>query len=650
MPPRSITYNKGTTTAPTTPLPCDLKADLTAAPMVSTSVETSSSRWLLQELPNELQVRILSYLRAHELSQVHQVNRHMANSKQLHHDIVVYCAEQVYPPKWTQGFQYQPTTATPTLVDPAAAAAKSSSSQPKKGKPRSGSFGSLEDTENVRAAKHRSGSLGSIEDGTQCMITPQKAEVAPVLYTFEHLRNMELLVVARVLSSPEPSTGYVVSKSWCKTALCWLEGQQERRNEQQQQASMEQSNKKKKVKKMMKAKSLKKSTRAATPPPNINSDITCAHNQLQHYTSTKSARARRRLLDKQAWKILKVLYPESTPLPAQSGECIQCIAESCQLQKMEHDQQEALKEQRKLPLQNPQIRRFYTRTRGVPECCLRYRHSSLDTSVKKQSDDTCPLIDGTYYVLPRSWCHGWRRYIKTGEGGGTTYSSTSVAYAPPDASALLCDAHRLALLPPHLEAYLYGESHHLFDSSFSGGLPRSPQASVPEQETLPPGQGPTQESILAMRSLGLNENEIGMQLSALRRIEARNDRYQREQRLQEEANTSASRNELLDQENYHVVEILSETEFRALIGCWAAATSVYVLRFTVQAGVVTSISATTERDSNGGPEDAASDFGVSVCRSCDATGRYQCVKGKQRCSRSGNKKNDKSRSATSLEY
>jgi hypothetical protein len=166
------------------------------------------------------------------------------------------------------------------------------------------------------------------------------------LYTFEHLRNMELLVVARVLNSPEPATGYVVSKSWCKTALCWLEGQQERRYEQQQQAlqaTLDSSNKKKKQAKKIKVKSARKSNhRAATPPPNINSDITCAHDQLQHCTSTKSARARRRLLDKQAWKILKVLYPESTPIPAQSGECIQCIAEACQIQKMEHDQQEAI--------------------------------------------------------------------------------------------------------------------------------------------------------------------------------------------------------------------------------------------------------------------------------------------------------------------
>jgi hypothetical protein len=179
---------------------------------------------------------------------------------------------------------------------------------------------------------------------------------------------------------------------------------------------------------------------------------------------------------------------------------------------------------------------------------------------------------------------------------------------------------------------------------------------------LPPGQGPTQESILAMRSLGLDEVEISRQLAALRVIEARNERLN-----QHEATTSntVSRNELLDQENYHVVEILSETEFRSLLGCWSASTSVYVLRFIVNRGIVTTVAATTERDSLmtglGQEEASRADFCISVCRNCDATGRYHCVKGKQRSTRSNNggswsnKKhhhniNDRSRPTTSLEY
>jgi hypothetical protein len=687
-------------TSPTTSTPQE--------PSPSSTHSTTESKWCVNALPTELQVRILSYLRAHDLSKVHQVNRHMAfSTQQLQHDIVLYCASQVYPPKWTVGFQDQPTTKTTNATMTNMLVGRKTVVS--RGKARSGSFGSLDDESmSASSRKHRSCSFGSVEDKTCTAVKngstlliyeekqansteliihnyqlPEQEEQSLPLYTFEHLRNMELLVVARVLNSPEPTTGFVVSKSWCKTALCWLEGQQERRYEQQQQAiqaAMEgDSNKKKKLARKMKIKTSRKShQRATTPPPNINSDITCAHDQLQHCTSTKSARARRRILDKQAWKILKVLYPESTPIPAQSGECIQCIAEACQIQKNEQDQQEALKEQRKLPLQNPQIRRFYTRTRGVPETCLRTRSSTNETKTTtslsfENEKDTCPLIDGTYYVLPRSWCHGWRRFMKTGEGGSAVvinHTNGTQTYTAPDASCLLCDAHRLALLPPHLEAYLYGESDNLFDSSgsvFGKNMVASSIASLQNDSaenlypSLPPGQAPTQESILAMRSLGLDENEIGRQLSALRLIEARNERIN----YQDDVNNAVSRNELLDQENYHVVEILSELEFRNLLGCWSASTSVYVLQFIVLRGVVTTIAATTERDSLllgiGEEEARRADFCISVCRNCDATGRYHCVKGKQRCTRSSNSgswsskkqhhaNHDRSRAVTSLEY
>ena len=52
------------------------------------------------------------------------------------------------------------------------------------------------------------------------------------VYTYEMLRNMEMLVVARVLSRPEPpvherDTCFYVSKSWCRAALRWLEVQEE---------------------------------------------------------------------------------------------------------------------------------------------------------------------------------------------------------------------------------------------------------------------------------------------------------------------------------------------------------------------------------------------------------------------------------------
>ena len=42
--------------------------------------------------------------------------------------------------------------------------------------------------------------------------------------TYESMRNMEMLIVARSISRPEPTledkdSGFYVSKSWCRSAL-----------------------------------------------------------------------------------------------------------------------------------------------------------------------------------------------------------------------------------------------------------------------------------------------------------------------------------------------------------------------------------------------------------------------------------------------
>lgn len=437
--------------------------------------------------------------------------------------------------------------------------------------------------------KQRSSSVGSDSD------TNMSKGTTPPYYTFEHLRNMELLVVARVLNSPEPTTGFVVSKHWCKAALAWLEGQQ---------PEPFKPNKKNKKSKKKQSRSL-----LPPPPPNVNSDITCEHDQLQHTTSSRSARARRRLLDKNAWKTLKALFPESTTLPACTGECMQCRLEVVQAQKVKADALETAKQLRKEPLQDPVIRRFYTRTKGIPEHCLRSSMVGAD----------CPLMDGTYYVLPRSWCHGWRRFIKTGEGG-----KTETLYEAPDSARVLCDLHRMALLPPHLEDFLHGHSSQLLESSTQryASSAAAAVAQMPES-SLPPLHAPAEESLGAMRSLGLSEEEISRQLAAMRTIEARRRRVQ--ETIAAEAVGSPSRNEMLDRENYIVVEILSQEEFLRL-----ERSGTFGLKFRVSSGRV--------------------HFDTPICRSCDTSGR-QCSVSVLNRSRAWNKKStDKARTAASLEY
>lgn len=248
------------------------------------------------------------------------------------------------------------------------------------------------------------------------------------LYTLEHLRSIELTVVARLLSLPEPKTGFYVSKSWIKKTLLWLEKVNE-------PSTTNSNNGPKKLSKKQMRQRNRRLSDVSPPWPNANSDILCEHHNLQR-CSAKAARSRRKLMDKQAWKVLRKLYPDSTTLESVGGECLQCLMETEAAKKTESDRLEQAKLERKKPLANLHVRRFYTRTKGVPtESLVDGDDSNQDSS---SPTGLCPLKSGKYVILPRSWCHQWRRYMKTGEGSMPL---------PPESSALLCDAHKLALLP-----------------------------------------------------------------------------------------------------------------------------------------------------------------------------------------------------------
>ena len=394
----------------------------------------------------DVQISIYTYLRATDLSSLQRTSRHFAN-RTLINAIVRHTAEHVYPPSLTEGFD------TPAIGGP------------------------------VHAQTN--------EGGTD------------VVLTYEMLRNMEMLVVARVLSRPEPpprerEAGFYVSKSWCRTALRWLEVQQEEQREaaaQRRSASGSSasssssgggannapnprnphaSSKKKKrpTRKDRRQERLRNRKASDATPPwrNINHDLVCPHGDLAR-CSSKSARARRRIMDKQAWRVLNKLYPDSVSLSASvQSECVQCVMEQETAKKTEADRREREKEERKRPLSCPVVRGIYTRSKGVPVSCLArdgddeevedldrkpaaaaaFSTPGKTTGTAKQSQQRqCPLVPGVYNALPRSWCHRWRKFLKTGEG------ERPVA---PDATALLCDAHRLPLVPPHLEAYLYGDT------------------------------------------------------------------------------------------------------------------------------------------------------------------------------------------------
>jgi hypothetical protein len=204
------------------------------------------------------------------------------------------------------------------------------------------------------------------------------------IYTYEMLRNMEMLVVARVLSRPEPplherSSAFYVSKSWCRAALRWLEVQEEEWKEREERhraaeeakaaaaATPQKGNKKyphpstgkKKLSRKEQRQRERKMSDAMPPWSNINNDLVCEHGDLMR-CSSKSARSRRRVMDKQAWKVLRVLYPDSIQLDASVGNtgCLVCAAEAETAKKVELDQKEEEKAERRKPLECPLVRGF----------------------------------------------------------------------------------------------------------------------------------------------------------------------------------------------------------------------------------------------------------------------------------------------------
>ena len=479
----------------------------------------------LENLPGELHVNILTFLRAYDLSALNQTCRTFA-SKTLVHKVINEAAENVYPPELTKGFE-------------------------------------LEGCEN----------------------------------SFESLRNMEWLVVARVLSRPEPSRGgFYVSKSWCKSALKWLEVQQE--EQKQRTAASTKKNEKRMSKKKLRVRSRRLSD-VSPPWPNVNSDLMCCHQKLQHCPSTRNARGRRRLLDKQAWKVLKKLYPDSVSMDTESGECLQCRIEeeTVKLEQKQRDERE--KEERRKPLASSVVRGIYTRTRGVPTQSM-----IIDG----------PLVPGLYHVLPRAWLHSWRRYLKNGDGDPPR---------APDASDLLCYEHRLPLIPPHLEAYLYGETSHLWASkddhvdstpvSVNAAASRSPAC-------LPVGMSPVDTATWnALRAAGISQQELEAQRSLSMAV------------LQPRTPTrrAVSNIELLDMENSVVVEILTDEEFTSLENAWPDIQPTFDLRFAVGGDGIC--------------------WSTQPCRACDPSSRNYDLSVRH-CSRTRKAASLKKPPAVGLEY
>eukprot|EP00586_Coscinodiscus_wailesii_P016621 CAMPEP_0172501662 /NCGR_PEP_ID=MMETSP1066-20121228/152036_1 /TAXON_ID=671091 /ORGANISM="Coscinodiscus wailesii, Strain CCMP2513" /LENGTH=425 /DNA_ID=CAMNT_0013276579 /DNA_START=329 /DNA_END=1606 /DNA_ORIENTATION=+ len=404
---------------------------------------------------------------------------------------------------------------------------------------------------------------------------------------------MEMLVMARVLSRPEPplsdkTHSFYVSKTWCRAALQWLEVQMP--------SSPPSSPSKKKLSKKQRRRQHRKLSDVSPPWPNVNDDLTCTHANLRH-CSGKSARARRRVMDRQAWRVLRKLYPDSVTLGAFQQECPQCALEKETTKFNEERKKEVEKRERKKPLGNASIRGFYTRTKGVPGHCL--------VADQGGEEKRCPLMPGIYHALPRAWCHKWRKYVKTGEG--------HVPHAP-DAASLLCDAHRLPLVPPHLMDFITGSTNTLFVHKPDDITPPPPAASAASAAVADTNNDTSDNDSLLATMGFLTLDELEAQKAAM------NTFFQQRAMIepgpasrcitptvQRTDRHNQSNHDLLDQENCVVVEILTDDEFTALETWWPEIHSSFVLTFAI-----------CEAAGTGGRRSVDVTWSTPPCQLCDA--------------------------------
>lgn len=161
----------------------------------------------------------------------------------------------------------------------------------------------------------------------------------------------------------------------------------------------------------------------------------------------------------------------------------------------------------------------------------------------------------------------------------------------PDASEVLCDAHNLPLVPPHLESFLLGETPSLLCCSVVNinteddiaPAPFASALSVSAQSTLSSSNA---ETLQALRAAGLSEMEVLSQRTAMMELEEARQRAiissTNQARFEIETQDRTVSNEQLDRENRVVVEILTDEEVSALEKWWRnGGLGFYPLRFAV---------------------------------------------------------------------
>ena len=199
---------------------------------------------------------------------------------------------------------------------------------------------------------------------------------------------------------------------------------------------------------------------------------------------------------------------------------------------------------------------------------------------------------------------------------------------PPEATSFLCDAHRQALLPPHLEAFLRGETSQLLSTTKGESLAASAGPGYPIGVDLQIDAA----TVNALMAAGMSFAEVAAQQMAMLNLQQNNQRQQAP--AMPTRASEASQNEMLDRENHIVAELVTDEEWNALqeTGAWPLQFSNFSVSISIQ-------------------ESGKFSFSSIPCRDCDPTGSSisSCLSIKNRSRARIDKTRDKAR-VPSLEY
>eukprot|EP01038_Epipyxis_sp_PR26KG_P004335 gene4335-6137_t len=351
------------------------------------------------------------------------------------------------------------------------------------------------------------------ENNVRSVVSKNTVPLKPDLLYFYEINS---IILALNCGSNSNSSGYWISTSWIANAKKYFDALALPDINYYKTYNTNISSKKSKPKITKQSKIRQRRGSDCLPPwPRINDDIVCIHGNMS--SNKGKACPKRKVIHFHAWLFLRRFYPfgpqfkynnnlqQKTATGTNNNEeCIECYISNEDNKAIIDKKKETDLMNRRLELLSPFLTSLFNRKNGIPSSPTHnttnkddhyesitknytenysfgngnnnktsilfdindYDLSTLDSSLLDLSFNSSISIpsnlqvllipSGLYNLIPRDWLKLWRKYLK----------DTSVSTLPPlDCTRLLCHAHGLLVVPPHVEEYLLG-----LRKSLLGGL------------------------------------------------------------------------------------------------------------------------------------------------------------------------------------